>query len=173
MPQNIAIECPRSNLVTGLTLTPICSQNASSLPICSPNANSLQICSQNASSLPIAGLQPKRQFAARTPIRCPFAAQTPISRFNAFLQPKRISAAQTHVSHHRLCPCSCSAKRIERNYWGCKAMSTAHRMLSRQQALRSLRGRNPFASLQTGPTVCSGTRIACFPDSRPCGVFGD
>ena len=69
--------------------------------------------------------QPKRQFAARTPIRCPFAAQTPISRFNAFLQPKRISAAQTHVSQHRLCPCSYSAKHTERNYWGCKAMSAA------------------------------------------------
>ena len=48
----------------------------------------------------------------------------------------------------------------------------AHLMLHLQQALRTLRGRNPFASLQTGPTVFSGTGIACFPGNRPCGVCG-
>ena len=45
-------------------------------------------------------------------------------------------------------------------------------MLPRQQVLRSLWCRNSFASLQTGPWVFSGTGIACFPDSRPCGVCG-
>ena len=179
------------------------------LPVCSPNAN-LQPERQFA-----ARLQPKRQFAAD----CEFAALTPIcsqnanslpicspiSRFNAFLQPKRISAAQTHVSQHRLCPCSCSDKALSEIIG---AVKPCHRMLSRQQALqigvraatgvlaaksrlnlfesmpfglssapilclRNLRGGNPFASLQTGPTVFSGTRIACFPDNRPCGVFGD
>ena len=44
-----------------------------------------------------------------------------------------------------------------------------HRMLPRQQALRCLRGRKSIASLQTGPSVFSGTRIAFFLDSRPCG----
>ena len=76
------------------------------------------------------------------------------------------------MSQHRLCSCSCAAKRIERNYWGCKAVSAANRMLPRQQALRCLRSRNSFASLQTGPSVYSSTRIACYADSRPCDVCG-
>ena len=40
-------------------------------------------------------VQPKRQFAAQTPIRCrsQFAAQTPICSLNANLQPKRQFAA--------------------------------------------------------------------------------
>ena len=50
-----------------------------------------------------------------------------------------------------------------------------HRMLPRQQAMRCFRGRKSFASLLTGPSVFSGTGtgIACFPDSRPCGDCGD
>ena len=48
----------------------------------------------------------------------------------------------------------------------------AHRMLPRQPVLRCLRGRISITPLQTGPLVFSGTRIACFPDSRPCGVCG-
>ncbi|MEW8184850.1 MAG: hypothetical protein AB2794_07540, partial [Candidatus Thiodiazotropha endolucinida] len=45
-------------------------------------------------------------------------------------------------------------------------------MLPRQQALRCLRGRKAFASVLTGPSVFSGRGIACFPDSRPCGLSG-
>ena len=126
-------------------------QFAASTPICSPNANSTQLGilqpkRQFAAQTPVrrrfatqrqfaANLQPKRQFAANMQPKRQFAAerqfaaQTPICSPNAnsqpiaSLQPKSISAAQTHVSRHRLCPCSCFAKRIERNYWGRKVMS--------------------------------------------------
>ena len=45
-------------------------------------------------------------------------------------------------------------------------------MLSLPKTLWCLRGRNPFASLQTGLTAFSGNAVACFPNSRPCGVRG-
>ena len=45
-------------------------------------------------------------------------------------------------------------------------------MLPRQQAMRFMRGRNSIASLLKGHSDFTGPRIACFPDSRPCGVCG-
>ena len=48
-----------------------------------------------------------------------------------------------------------------------------HRMLTRQQALRCLRGRNSFESLLTGPSVFPGTGITCFVGSQPFRVLGD
>ena len=87
----------------------------------------------NAILQPELQVQPKRQYAAERQFaaQSPFAAQTPICRLSpnansqpiASLQPERVSAAQTHVSQHRLCSCSCFAKRIEQNYWGRKVMS--------------------------------------------------
>ena len=173
--------------------TPICSQNANSLQICSQNANSLQICSQNANSLPvcspnasllpIAGLQPERQFAARTPIRCLFAAQTPISRFRAFLQHKRISAAQTHVSQHRLCSCSCAAiigavKPCLRHIAcfpdkrPCGFCGAATPLRPCKPALRSIRARASHATPTAGPAVFAGPQLICVPANRPFGLFG-
>ena len=45
-------------------------------------------------------------------------------------------------------------------------------MPPREQALWFLRGRNPIASLPTGPSDFSGAHIACLHDSRPCRLHG-
>ena len=55
--------------------------------------------------------------------------------------------------------------------WPFSLFGHGYRMVSRQQALRCLRGRKSFASLPTGPSDFSGTGIACFPNNRPEGLF--
>ena len=57
-----------------------------------------QFCSQNSNCSPNANLQPKSQFATERQV----VAHTPICILNVFSQPKRISAAQTHV-YQRYC----------------------------------------------------------------------
>ena len=149
--------------------TTICSQNASSLQICSQSANSLQICSQTANSLPIVVLQPKRQFAARTPIRCPLAAQTPVRcrlrvcnpnanlqperQFAAHLQPQRQLADLTHFCS----PNEFQQRKRMHPSTGCVPAHTVLNVLS--EIIGAVRSCLPHN--------------ACFPDNRPCGVCGD
>ena len=129
-------------------------------PFCSLNSNCSQssICSPNANALPNASLQPKRQLAAQRQ----FAAQTPISsRFpvcspnanlqsynanlKAFSQPKRISAAQTHVSQ-RYCPANTAGLAVKE---ACDARPCKVRRACWQ-------GRNRFVAPQKTQGLLSG-----------------